>query len=102
MRYALKLFESAISDVDEIFEWYEGIDVNLSMQFEFYLIEAYELIVQNPNLFQFRYENIRVRFVDKFPYGIHYRVVETEIQILSVFHTSRSPQNWLTRIKKKQ
>ena len=31
MRYTLRLFESAISDVDEIFEWYEGIDFNLSM-----------------------------------------------------------------------
>ena len=33
-----------------------------------------------------------------FPYWIHYRVLESEIEVVAVAHTSRDPEYWLERL----
>lgn len=100
MIFKLKQTRAATNDIDEIVDWYNKIDIELSLKFEFSLIESIEFILKNPLLFQLRYNDIRVHFVENFPYGIHYKIIKDEIIIVAIFHTSRSPQNWIKRTKK--
>jgi len=36
-------------------------------------------------------------FLKKFPYGVHFNIIENEIIIVAVFHTSQSPKKWSIR-----
>jgi hypothetical protein len=46
-----------------------------------------------------RYENFRIVYLKKFPFGIHFKYDEKKnlIEIYSVFHTSRDPEIWKDR-----
>lgn len=46
-----------------------------------------------------KFGEVRIAFLKKFPFGIHYVYKEKENQIIiySVFHTSRNPEIWQER-----
>lgn len=72
MKYDLLILDSAYDDLDEIEDWYYKINPQLFEVFEYYFKESVSLILSNPNLFQLKYRMIRVRYMEKFPFGIHY------------------------------
>lgn len=95
--FTLKFTKEALFDIEEIILWYENKRIGLSYDFELCLEIGLAEIVRNPQSFQLKYKSVRIRFINRFPYGIHYKVNENEIIILGVFHTSRSPKNWKDR-----
>ncbi|MFZ0596803.1 MAG: type II toxin-antitoxin system RelE/ParE family toxin, partial [Flavobacterium sp.] len=72
--------------------------IGLSYDFELCLEAGLDEISRNPNAFQKKYKNVKIRFISRFPYGIHYRFEKDEIVVIGVFHTSRSPKNWSKRL----
>ena len=86
-------------DLKEINDWYKKIDRKLWNNFikEFRL--KINFIRENPLSFEQKYDYNRIVFLKKFPYGIHYFYNEEKniIEIYSIFHTSRDPENWKTR-----
>jgi len=46
---------------------------------------------------QIRYNQTRVAFLQQFPYGVHFNLIENEIIIFAVFNTSQSPKKWSIR-----
>ena len=90
--------EDAKLDIKEIIEWYENIRKKLSYDFEESLEFGIEKIFSNPDSFEKRYRHVKILFVKKFPYGIHYVTEEEKITVIGVFHTSRAPKNWIKRI----
>ena len=80
-------------ELSEIFQR-EG----LSFDFELCLDAGLAEISRNPDSFQKKHKEIRILFISRFPYGIHYVVRNSEIIVIAVFHTSRSPKNWKNRI----
>jgi plasmid stabilization system protein ParE len=96
--YQLRIRILAHQDADEIFEYYSGINLSLAMHFLSALYTEIDTVAKNPELFQLKYKNTKVRYLRKFPYGIHYRIVEEEfIEILSIIHTSRNSKIWKKR-----
>ena len=79
--------------------WYEQQRIGLSYDFELCLEAGIDEVLRNPEAFQKRYKNIKIRFISRFPYGIHYVLIENEITVIGVFHTSRSPKNWSKRLR---
>lgn len=79
-------------ELREAFLWYEEQKEGLGEVFQYNIHDAFIRINENPLLFQIKYDNIRVIFLDVFPFGIHYIVKEKEILIISVYHTSRKPR----------
>jgi toxin ParE1/3/4 len=90
--------KEALLDVEEIVLWYEDQRKGLSYDFELCLEVGIHEIQRNPDAFQKRYKSVKIRFIQRFPYGIHYIIEKNKIIVLGVFHTSRSPKNWLKRI----
>lgn len=99
MTYSISIAEDAENDIREAFLWYEDQKDSLGIRFEEHVSKAVNSIQSNPLKTQIRYSNIRIFFLKKFPYGIHFRVGETEksILIVAVFHTSRDSEKWKNR-----
>lgn len=98
---AIKLIYSRFvkDDLKEINEWYKEINKGLWNSFTEEFRLKINLIKENPLSFELKYNNIRIIFLKKFPYGIHYsyNAEENIIEIYSVFHTSRDPEKWKER-----
>lgn len=99
MSFQLVLSDEAVLDIEDAFVWYQKIEPNLSEAFEKELYQSIAQITRNPNNFQIKYKNVKVIYLKKFPYGIHYFINEKTILVIGVFHTSRSPKRWFLRIK---
>lgn len=96
--YLIHFTKEALFDIEDIVLWYEEQRIGLSYDFELCLEAGIDTILRNPAAFQKRHKEVKVRFISRFPYGIHYRIKEKEITVIGVFHTSRSPKNWSKRI----
>ena len=57
-----------------------------------------ENIKQNPNSYPIAHADIRKYTIKKFPFIIYYRIKDSVIQIIAVFHNSRNPEIWNKRI----
>ena len=89
----------AIIEFNEAFDWYESRSAGLGDAFAEQIRRTIEVICRLPLLSKIFFENIRRRSVRRFPYMIFYQVRNEEIRIVSVFHTSRDPKVWQTRVK---
>ena len=98
MKYTILISEAAEKDMREAFLWYEQQVPKLGEKFKGQVSKKVGIIGVKPLLFQVRYNEVRIVFLEKFPYGIHYIIRDTSIIILAVFHTSLNPQNWLDRV----
>lgn len=94
MTYSLSLTAIAKREIHETFLWYEGKQDFLGMKFKEHISSLMEGIQKNPGIYQVRYSDVRIAFMRKFPYGVHYRFDETQIVIIGVYHTSRDSKNW--------
>lgn len=97
MEYNLSITEAAEEDIKQAFLWYEEQKASLGERFEVKILKAMAYIQKKPLSKQIRYGNIRIYFLKKFPYGIHYKVSANQILVVAVFHTARSPIRWLAR-----
>lgn len=95
---SVRLTDDALFDIEEIVLWYEDQRKGLSYDFELCLEAGINEIIRTPLAFQKRYNNVKILFINRFPYGIHYTLQKDEIIVIGVFHTSRSPKNWHKRI----
>lgn len=96
--YQLRIRTLAQQDATEVFEYYENINLTLASRFLDSLYLELDGICENPEIFQLKYKNTRVRYLKKFPFGVHYRIIDDSfIEILSIIHTSRNPEIWKKR-----
>ena len=95
--YKIQFTKEALFDIESIVLWYEEQRVGLSYYFELCLEVGIEEVLRNPDAFQKRYKQVKMKFISRFPYGIHYVLNENKITVIGIFHTSRSPRNWSKR-----
>jgi toxin ParE1/3/4 len=97
--YDLVISDESRLDILDAFSWYESRLPGLGKEFELCLDKGFQKIQQNPLLFQIRYKQLHIHFIEKFPFGIHYLIEGYSIKVFGVFHTSRNPGNWTLRLK---
>jgi plasmid stabilization system protein ParE len=94
LSYIIQLSEEAEADLTEACAWYNlqrknlGFELNLSVEASIFSI------TRNPKQYQKRHKNVRVAFVRRFPYGIHFILEKEIISVIAIFHTSRNPKKW--------
>jgi len=96
--HKIQFTKEALFDIEAVVLWYEEQRTGLSYDFELCLEAGIEEVLRNPEAFQKRYKQVKIRFISRFPYGIHYIFIENQITVIGVFHTSRSPKNWSKRL----
>jgi plasmid stabilization system protein ParE len=101
LSYTLKIDIDAFKDIQETVEWYELQLKGLGQRYKNQTKKQINSLKKNPYLFSIKYNEIRCRKIDKFPFLIHYNIEEDlkVITIFAVFHTSRNPEIWKRRQK---
>jgi len=92
MGYEIIVKPLAEQDLREALQWYEKQQAGLEVELYREVLKVMDTINKNPELFQKRYRNIRIRFTDRFNYGIHYTIENQSIYIHAILHTSRKPR----------
>jgi plasmid stabilization system protein ParE len=99
MKFSFLISQAAYEDIKAACEWYEKHRVGLSHDFELCLEGGYEDIRNNPSAYQIKFKNVRVKYINRFPYGIHYILDKEVIYVLAVLHTSKNPKTWGRKIQ---
>lgn len=55
-------------------------------------------VAANPKMHATVYQDVRKALVPGFPYVVLYREDQGELVVISVFHTSRDPAEWQSRV----
>jgi toxin ParE1/3/4 len=92
MSHPIVLSADAVLDIDEAVEYYNSRSYGLGFEFADTLDSYFRKIGQLPTASAVRYNNIRVKPVDTFPYTIHFIIAEEDqVIILRVFNTNQKP-----------
>ena len=89
---------AAQSEVEEGIAYYEARESGLGEQFFAEVRRALSLISDYPDLGAEMWNTRRRLLLDRFPYGVIYRVVDAEsIRVLAVMHLRKRPRYWQRR-----
>ena len=93
MKRGLVLRRVAEKEFDNSIAWYESQREGLGREFRAAIEQYFERIAGNPERFpKIRGEVRRAVVLRRFPFVIHFLIEPERIVILSVFHTSREPE----------
>lgn len=99
MRYRYNLSREAEDDVLEAYLWYEQQKPGLGEELLESLDKAHNSILQSPLTYPIRYKKkVRAYLVERFPYLVLYVVEKHNVNVISIFNTSRDPSIWKERI----
>jgi hypothetical protein len=85
--FELVLSSDAVNDIDQAVDYYNGLSDGLGFEFTDTIDRYFSKIQQLPSASAIRYDEVRVKPIDTFPFTIHYTVTESQIVILRVFNT---------------
>jgi toxin ParE1/3/4 len=92
------LRDEAQAEFDEAFDWYDAQRIGLAPAFAAEVQKVFDRIAANPFMHQAVFADIRRGVVRRFPYSIFYRPHPERVEVIAVFHTSRNPSIWQSRI----
>ena len=94
MAYNIITSSKSELDVAKAIEYYKEIRIELARDFIKDLRATKDYLVKHPKKIQIRYANIRIAFLETFPYGIHFRLQDKTITIISILGTAEDPKKW--------
>ena len=98
MKLPIVIRAAAQAEWDEAIDWYESKSLDLSLDFEAKIQDALDRIAANPKRYAIVERDVREADVVRFSYAIYYRIKSDHIAVISIFHTSRDPAIWHSRV----
>jgi len=95
--FNIEVSDEAEIDFDKSYEYYYKDNPKVADTFFKKINIGFENIKQNPNFYPIAYKDVRKYVVKKFPFVIYYRIIDSLIQVIAIFHTSRNPEIWNER-----
>jgi plasmid stabilization system protein ParE len=90
--------EAAV-DVIEARQWYDNQQEGLGDDFGNALVDVVERLQAMPLMYVIVVESVHRAKLRRFPYLLYYRVLENQIEVLAVLHSSRDPRLWRQRVR---
>ena len=97
-QYAIEAERAVEADVEAAFNWYQGEEAGLGLEFLEELRAAYHRILEHPLGYQDLRSGIRRALTRRFPYAVYFSIEEEAIVIVAVLSTARDPEEWQRRI----
>ena len=94
MKYNVSITELAELEIQEYFIDYDEKREGLGEDFENELNQGVEYIGREAQSIQLRYNNIRIYFLKRFPFGIHFSMSGNEVLIIGVYPMKDNPNRW--------
>jgi plasmid stabilization system protein ParE len=89
---------AAQAEATDALEWYDLRSPAPGDGFEEELDNTIARIAENPQLFRVLYKGVRRALLQRFPYGLFFRILPDGIQVIACLHTKRSPRHWRRRV----
>ncbi|MFC1523363.1 type II toxin-antitoxin system RelE/ParE family toxin [Thermodesulfobacteriota bacterium] len=90
---------SAQFELSGSIDYYEDCQSGLGEAFAIEIFSAIQRIIEFPKAWPKFSKNTRRCLVKRFPYGVIYQQLDTEILIISVMPLSRKPGYWKERVR---
>ena len=94
-----RFLDVAQQELDETVDYYNSESQGLGDQFLLEVLSSLERIKQFPEAWHPFTKNSRRCQTRRFPYGIAYQILESEILIVALANLHRKPGYWMDRIK---
>lgn len=91
MPYTISLLPGAAEDIQTSYDWYEAQRAGLGELFLDDLETVYKKLELNPETFSWLDAEQRHASLKKFPFVVIFRLIQQEVYVYAVFHTSRNP-----------
>ena len=88
----------AEAELEDAQAWYAQRAPGLGQAFVTHVQAAVERIRREPHRFPTVDRDVRRALVRRFPYGVFYLVEPERVVVISVFHSSRDPKRWTSRM----
>jgi toxin ParE1/3/4 len=98
MFYQIIIRPEAQVDISESFQWYQEKCNGLGTEFLTCVDSLFNILKENPEIYQQIYKNVRRALTFRFPYEIFYIIEEYRIIVLAVFHAKRNPELLIERV----
>lgn len=93
--YTILISSTAEQQISKAFNYYQIINPSLSKKLKNEILSVIDYISINPLSISINYSNVRVKFLSKFSFGVHFKIYDNnEIVILSFYHTSQDSNHW--------
>jgi plasmid stabilization system protein ParE len=97
MEYKIIVKTLAEQDITEAVDWYYTRAAHLTGKFLEEIDNSILILKKNPEHYQKRYNEVRILFLEKFPFGIYYTIENNVVFIHAVIHTKRDPKTGIER-----
>jgi plasmid stabilization system protein ParE len=77
--------------------WYEQQRPGTGAAFVQAVDTAISRILAMPELYPVVHDDVRCALLRRFPYGVYYRVTDTHLIVIAVYHSRRDPSGWQSR-----
>lgn len=94
MSFEVVVSERAQFHIQKAASWFFEQTPGLEVKFLQELDKSIDYIGKHPLKCQVRYREVRIKFLRKFDFGIHYLFETNTVFILAVFHTSQNSDDW--------
>lgn len=98
MSFRLIFFPVARQEYREAADWYEARSPGRGKLFRAAVRNQLDRITANPRIHAKVYQDVRKAVVRGYPYNVLYVEEPGRVVVLSVFHTSRDPRIWQSRV----
>ena len=101
-KYSLQIEQEALTDIQEITDWYNEQQKGLGKRFQKTAIKHINTLDKDPHIYAIRYKQIRCQPIKTFPYIVHFYINEEThtVEVLAVICTVRNPKIWNEKTKK--
>ena len=94
----IRLLEIAETELDEAVIFYNSEKPGLGAEFIVEFVNSLDRIKAYPKAWNPFTQNTRRCQLRRFPYGIVYQILETEILVVAISHLHREPGYWQERL----
>ena len=94
MSRTLVVEPEAEAEIDQVANWYHQHNQVAAIGFRDATDKAIDSIREHPEQYQIVYHQTRRALVDGYPYALFYAVTQTQVIVVSCFHTARDPKTW--------
>ena len=90
---------AVVADLADAIAWYDAKSIALGDCFRAAADVAFDAIERSPELSPFAFRDLNIRFhrLNRFPYLVLYRVAESEIVVIGIWHGASDPKKWRRR-----